>query len=218
MNLDMHYLISALGANLRYLIVVVPAVMVLFFILVKDKESRSWAIRGACAFLVVSVVAFTVAVGRINFPAFDNLWENVLSETVWADNSTPIATSTHHAAAIPPPAVALQEEANIGEPEPTPMADGPVPEVVPDESETTAGPIATELESSVFDLGSSTIAGTFEDDTPYIIHRVASGETIYGLSRQYGVAQSDLLDRNGLRIGDVLHVGTEIRIPRPGAQ
>ena len=97
------------------------------------------------------------------------------------------------------------------------MADGPVPEVVPDESETTAGPIATEPESSVFDLGSNTeiVAGVFDDDVPYKLYTIKQGDTIYGLSHDNGVTQSDLLDRNDLRIGDSLRIGRELMIPIP---
>jgi len=41
---------------------------------------------------------------------------------------------------------------------------------------------------------------------------VKSGDTLYGISRQFGVTVSALMDFNGLT-SNVLHVGQVLRIP-----
>ena len=45
------------------------------------------------------------------------------------------------------------------------------------------------------------------------VHRVSSGDTLYGISRKYGVSVSRIKSANGLG-SDVIRVGQSLRIPR----
>jgi murein DD-endopeptidase MepM/ murein hydrolase activator NlpD len=48
-------------------------------------------------------------------------------------------------------------------------------------------------------------------------HRAARGDTLYGISRLYGVSLRTLLSANGLSEGYVLKIGDLLRIPQEGA-
>jgi len=48
---------------------------------------------------------------------------------------------------------------------------------------------------------------------PGVAHVVQSGETLFGLARRYGVTVGDLEAANGLRPGNVLRIGTRLRVP-----
>ena len=50
-----------------------------------------------------------------------------------------------------------------------------------------------------------------EGNLTFIIHRVEQGETVYSLSRRYGVTQ-DMLIRDNLMIRNGLKVGDELKI------
>jgi len=155
----------------------------------------------------VSVAIFIMVV------TFTSKWWGPYWETLnTVEASSSVATSTVARSSPPTPHTAVVPEEKTST-EPTTAEGG----MAPDESETTAGPIATEPESSVFDLGSNTeiVAGVFDDDVPYKLYTIKRGDTIYSLSRDNGVTQSDLLERNDLRIGDSLRIGRELMIPIP---
>jgi LysM repeat protein len=46
-----------------------------------------------------------------------------------------------------------------------------------------------------------------------LYHTVKNGDTVYSLSRRYGVAEKDLLSANGLRDARKIYVGQRLRIP-----
>ena len=47
----------------------------------------------------------------------------------------------------------------------------------------------------------------------YRVHRVTRGDTLYGISRKYGVSVSRIKSTNGLR-SDLIRTGQSLRIPR----
>ena len=57
-------------------------------------------------------------------------------------------------------------------------------------------------------------AGTSHDDTKFIYHSLKPGETVYFLSKTYGVSENEIVESNpGIDITK-LSVGMEIAIPR----
>jgi murein DD-endopeptidase MepM/ murein hydrolase activator NlpD len=62
--------------------------------------------------------------------------------------------------------------------------------------------------------GDASAAVSHDADTPgYIEHRVARGETLYGLARSYGVSLEALRTANNLSGDSVLREGTVLRVP-----
>ena len=55
-----------------------------------------------------------------------------------------------------------------------------------------------------------------EDDDAYIYHVVQAGETIYSLSRQYGITEEEFATLNDVAMG--LKAGSMIRVPKPQAE
>ena len=47
----------------------------------------------------------------------------------------------------------------------------------------------------------------------YRVHRVSSGDTLYGIGRKYGVSVSRIKSANSLR-GDLIRTGQSLKIPR----
>lgn len=78
-------------------------------------------------------------------------------------------------------------------------------------SETEPTPISDRTE--MFDLGSN-VAGHFPDGTPYKVHIVESGDTIYNIRTQNNLSESELLDRNpDLDIRRPIIIGQQVKIP-----
>jgi peptidoglycan DL-endopeptidase LytF len=48
----------------------------------------------------------------------------------------------------------------------------------------------------------------------YITHKIASGDTIWGISVKYGIPQSEMLKLNGLTLNSPLRVGQMVKIPQ----
>jgi LysM repeat protein len=67
------------------------------------------------------------------------------------------------------------------------------------------GGVETEVKSAV-------AADTLAVPPAPMLHRVAPGETLYGLSRRYGVDMKEIMRLNGLT-SDALVAGSDIRIP-----
>ena len=64
---------------------------------------------------------------------------------------------------------------------------------------------------------SAASAPTTPADTSVIIHEVKSGDTIWGLSRKYGIKESTLRAANDLKVGSTLKVGQKLKIPASGS-
>jgi LysM repeat protein len=45
------------------------------------------------------------------------------------------------------------------------------------------------------------------------IHIVQSGDTFYDIAKSYGISTKSLMDRNGLREGDIIHPGDKLNLP-----
>ena len=59
--------------------------------------------------------------------------------------------------------------------------------------------------------------GTDAKKGNFVMHKVRSKETLYGLSKRYNVTQKEIIDANPALKGGVLPVGTELRIPAASA-
>lgn len=63
---------------------------------------------------------------------------------------------------------------------------------------------------------SSTGAGSASDPTEPLTHKVAKGETLFSLSRTYGVSVDSIRSANGFDSSSVLKIGMTIKIPAEG--
>ena len=61
------------------------------------------------------------------------------------------------------------------------------------------------------------VAGTADAGPSFHVHRIAAGDTVYGLARRYGSRTRAILAENGLKPDDTLRIGREIRVPRSSA-
>lgn len=59
------------------------------------------------------------------------------------------------------------------------------------------------------------VAAKSSDKTAYLMHKVKKGESLYNISRKYGVDAKDLMGLNGLK-GSALHVGQLLKIKPKG--
>ena len=72
---------------------------------------------------------------------------------------------------------------------------------------------AEDTENSIFDLSSIDPDGEFEDGVEYFLYEIQRGDNIYNLSRRFNITQSDLRERNSLRIADPIRLGRDLKIP-----
>jgi len=214
MDLDLNYLFNALATNLAYALVVFLGVALIIALLINDRDARVWTVKGSAVFLIVSALIFTFSMGRLQFPAVDvffgNVWQSGLSLTT-AQASQP----TVNVQVDVPPATVIVEEGGVPDTATEPksaLTEAPAeeaPEEIIPEPE-------LEEERSIFDLGSVVSDGSFEDGVPYFLYEIQRGDTVYDLSRRFGITQSELRDRNGLRVGDTIRIGRDLKIPIGG--
>ncbi|MFH1445317.1 MAG: LysM peptidoglycan-binding domain-containing protein [Nanoarchaeota archaeon] len=193
MQIDLNYVVNAILTNLAYAVALGLVMWGICRLLIKEPEGNYWAPRVMMVIFLISALVFTFSVGRITFPAVDNAVENIFSGV-----STSIASATPHPVVniqvdTPPPTVVIQKETS----QPVVRESEPVPE-------TTEGDTSNEKFS---------VDGQFEDGTPYHLYTIVRGNTIYSLSRRFGVTQDELMRRNDLRIGTPLRIGRDLRIP-----
>lgn len=52
------------------------------------------------------------------------------------------------------------------------------------------------------------------DDKKYLLHTVWKNEYFWSISRFYGCTMKEIMDLNGLKMGDVIHPGDILKIPQ----
>ena len=180
-------------------------VLVALAIAIAKAFSRNSVVGGIVGFAVFLAAILLLSMGSLDTPVTNWVSEGVssLAGLVSASDSTSVANPDINIHVEPSPATVIVREVGLAEDV----------ESTASISES-AGEEAIESEgSSIFDLGQIEPDGEFEDGIGYFLYEIQRGDTIYNLSRRFNVTQSDLRDRNGLRVADPIRIGRDLKIP-----
>jgi len=177
-------------------------VIVSLAIVIAKSFARSNVVGGIVGFAVFLIAILLLGMGAIDTPLTN--WASEGISNLIAPNQVATAvnpTTINLQVDVPPATVIVEKESTLGPV--VEMGDGDMGSVSEDfETDT----------SSIFNLGSITPDGRFEDNVPYFIYEIQSGDTIYNIRNRFGLSEAELLDRNDLDIRRPIIIGQDLKI------
>ena len=82
------------------------------------------------------------------------------------------------------------------------------------EEEVTTGTETTTETVTTTETAVTGTAVTELDESQYIIHTVAAGDTIWKLARTYGVTTDDIIQANDIKDPKTIQIGQKLQIPK----
>jgi len=188
-------------------------VLVTLAIAIAKAFSKSSVVGGIVGFAVFLIAILLMGMGAIDTPLTNWASEGISGLIAGSGNNITASadansTNINVQVDVPPATVIVEGRGapnTATEPELANEASVETPEeVIP-------GP--EEEQHSIFDLSSIDPDGTFEDGVGYFLYEIQRGDNIYNLSRRFNITQSDLRDRNDLRVADSIRIGRDLKIP-----
>jgi len=168
--------------NLSFLLLAGILFTVIARLLVKDPAERKGITKGVCAMLILIGGIWFWSVADLRLPSFD--------QVVAGNNPSKVAT------------VASVPTTSGGSTKATPKSAAPTPAATSTTGEKSFG--------DIFALGAGD--GQFSDGISYQLYTIQPGDTIYSISKRFGVSQTELAQRNGVNPEKIV-AGKTLKIP-----
>jgi energy-coupling factor transporter transmembrane protein EcfT len=173
--------------NLFFLIMAGVLFTIVAKLLVKDPAERRGIVKGVWAALIILGAIGFWSVANLRLPAFDQVAGTV--------------TGTQHAKAATVASVPAKASGSITTHKPTPSSSPSV--------------TSPRFDSSLFSLDAGKeIDGQFSDGVGYRLYTIQPGDTVFNISKRFGISQSELASRNGVDLkSPLIKAGETLKIP-----